>query len=293
MRPLKEILSGKAEGTGTRISKTTAFLILLCVLSVFILAGVTAMYIQKTDKNDVAVAKEFYFKSDLLDGNTHTIAPTDSGTGSITITLMNHEDALRYSEVDIEYTVSVKEDAGSDSTASSNGDKSSITIDEATGTISKDDVNDKAVTISGLQPGRTYTVTATTNNTYSKTLTGTIKVNAIDSALHASVADKTQYIEVNVWSVDTAHEDVTLTYCAGLIPDNTDSLMAGANTVSDEGAESSISAGKLDKNTSHMFRFFKTDTSLNYNASVDGSTVTISNSSTGASSDTESETTAS
>lgn len=320
MRPLKEILSGKAEGTGTRISKTTAFLILFCVLLVLITAGVTARYIQKTDKNDVAVAKEFYFKSDLLDGNTHTIAPTDSdGKGSITITLMNHADELRYSEVDIDYTVSVEEvtdSSGSSGTASSNSDASNtgtgtavqagdgnsstttasgVTIDKPTGKIENGKVNNYEVKISGLQPGKTYKVTATTNNTYSKTLTGTIKVNPIDSELHASVTDKTQYIEVNVWSVDKEH-NVTLTYCEGLIPDNTDSLMSSAQTATTgtlsipNGSDSTISLGK---NESHMFRFFKTDTSSNYNASVSGTTVVISKSSTGASSDTSSNTTAS
>ena len=272
MRPQGKTLFRKAEGTGSRISKTTAVLILFCVLLVCITAGVTARYMQKTENNDTAVAKEFYFTSDLLDGNTHEIAPLDTDskgnvTGSVTITLMNHADALRFSEVDINYSVSVSE-------------SSEVTISPQSGKINSGEDHDATVKISGLQPGKTYKVTAKTNNTYSKTLTGTIKVNDIDSKLHASLADKTQYIEVNVWSVDTAHNDVTLTYCAGLIPDNTDSLMASAKTAADSSGQS-ISSIKLDKNTSHMFRFFRADTSSSYNVSVSGSTVTITNQTSG------------
>lgn len=292
MRPLKEILSGKDEGTGMRISKTTALLILFCVLLVFITAGVTARYMQKTENSDVAVAKEFYFTSDLLDGKEHTIAPTDSGgTGSVTITLMNHADELRYSEVDIEYSISVAEVTDGNGAASSNNDAPTVTYNSGE-KIASGKCNNATVTISNLTAGKTYTVKATTNNTYSKTLTGTIKVNAADSALHASVTDKTQYIEVNVWSVDEAHDSATLTYCDGLIPDNTDSLMSGAQTAA-TGLSVSISEIELAKNESHMFRFFKTDISAKYDASVNGSTVTISRTNSGTSSDTSSETTAS
>ena len=43
--------------------------------------------------------------------------------------------------------------------------------------------------VSGLKAGHTYKITASTDNTYAKTLTGVVKVNADDSPLCAPEAD--------------------------------------------------------------------------------------------------------
>ena len=84
-----------------RYKKTVAALTLIgCVgFGGFLVA---AKYMQSTPKQDTVLAKEFYFTSDLLDGETHEITALDQGedgnyTASVTFQLMNHEDELRYS----------------------------------------------------------------------------------------------------------------------------------------------------------------------------------------------------
>lgn len=236
-----------------RKKKIILLLSLFCI-SIFFISIVSAKYIHKTENTGTITAKEFYFKSDLLDGGTHTV--TASGdTASVTVRLMNHEDALRCSETDISYTISIKNNDGTEVTAEGS---------DLTGIIKGGVCNDKDVTINGLQPGKTYTITASTENYYSKTLTGTIKVNSTDRDIHTAISDKEAYIEVTVWSREYAGT-VKLDYCQGLIPDNTDSLLKDAkNATASTPAEVTLADWKAD--TSHVFRFFKNDENKKYKA---------------------------
>lgn len=232
---------------------------------------VSAKYIKQKDlNNNSAKAQEFYFESDLLDGEEHEIVATKnadgSTTGSVTIRLKNYADELRYSETAIEYTVSVKEmDADTDKMLAD----SSIT--NKSGTIATEGRHAQDVTISGLEAGKTYTVTATTNNVYQKTLQGTIKVLAPDETVYTAVNDQTEYIEVTVWTTDYTGE-VTLKYGdIGLIPDNTNEKMRDALSTG-----GTISENNWEANTSYVFRFFKTDTEKKYDVAVSGTEVTVS-----------------
>ena len=118
--------------------------LLVCTLTVSIVA---AKYITEKSSEGSVRASEFYFTSDFLDGKTHTLVP---GSTSVTFTLGNHGDDLRYSEVGINYTVTVDPRA----TIDVNGTRKNE------GTLEKDQISDASVTISDLQPGKTYTVTA-------------------------------------------------------------------------------------------------------------------------------------
>lgn len=242
-----------------------------------LLAFVAAKYIKQTEKTSVANASAFYFTSDLLDGENHQIVPLADGTASVTLTLMNHADELRYSEVDIEY--SVKVDAG-DRGEAGNVELSaeSASFDSntkiLTGTMRAGENHDATITISGLEAGKVYQVTASTSNTYAKTLTGTITVNKIVSQIYASVTDRNAFIEVTVWTGETAANNLKLTYCAGLIPDNTDSMMASAQSAA-ENESQEITMLSLEANTSHVFRFFKTELMKNYQAEISGTEVTV------------------
>ena len=235
-------------------------------------AVVAAKYLQSGAKEAAATAQEFYFESDLLDGQTHTVTATEgdgSKTATVTITLKNHADDLRYSEVDIPFAVSVSDEDGETA--------EDVTITSSTGTLTKGNVNDAAVTISGLQPGKTYTVTASTNETYAKTLTGAIAVTATDNSVQASLRDGGAYIEATVWTVDYSG-NVTLNYAASLIPDNTDSAMSDWKTAAssaDSSASSGTGAVNLDAYSSHTFRFFKSDTSKTYGVTATGTGVSI------------------
>ena len=248
-------------------NKTVVLLVLFCI-TIGAMAMVAAKYIHDTNTTNGATAKEFYFTSDILSktGTTHEVTALEANqTATVTFQLMNHADSLRYSEVNIKYTVSVREKGGATLDSSK--------IENQTGTISGNQVNNANVTIKGLEPGKEYIVTATTDNTYKQTLRGTIKVKKADDNVYASVKDKNNYIEVTVWTIDHTGE-VSLTYQnTGLIPDNTDTKMENAKRTDD-----TLKFTDWAANTSHVFRFFKqnTDTSKIYEAKVNETEVTIS-----------------
>lgn len=217
---------------------------LLAFMAFFALAGASAKYLHKTETQGQAVAAEFYFTSDLL-GETaasHTVTALEAGgTASVTFRLQNHADELRYAGVDIAYTVTAKDASGEP-----------CTVSPASGKLAAGEGHDAEITLSGLQPGQTYTVTATATAPYTAKLTGTVTVQSRDDAVHCAVADKAQYIEATVWAVDYSGP-MQLTYQAGLIPDNTDPLMKDWKI----GPAATTVTVNLTANGAHVFRFFK------------------------------------
>lgn len=264
MNPNNNRKNKKHKSRSVQMNKTVTLLVLFC-LCIGAISMVAAKYMkQTTTKNNAAAAKEFYFESDLLDGKPHEIMPTEDGTANVTIRLKNYIDDLRYSETEIQYTVKVTEENATDSATD-------ITIDQARGTIETGKTNNKDIKISNLQAGKTYKITATTDNIYKKTLTGTIKVSKPDKEIYASIHDETQYIEVTIWTKDYTGE-VSLKYSdADLIPDNTDTKMKDATTGS-----GTIKEPDWKANTSHVYRFFKNNEIKTYQATVNDKEVTVS-----------------
>lgn len=159
--------------TGTKILWAVFCMIIISISSV------SAKYIRQTELTGVVNARNFYFVSDLLDGGVHQVMVKEDTMASVT--LMNYINEERYSEVDIEYVVEVRD--------TDKDEKSSLTVSPAAGTITKGQRNAVEIVVSGLKAGHTYKITASTDNTYVKTLTGVVKVNADDSPLCAPEAD--------------------------------------------------------------------------------------------------------
>lgn len=141
----KDIYSGLQKEKSNKTQRNVKILImavvlLVCTLTISIVA---AKYIAEKSSDGSVRANNFYFTSNLLDGKKHTLAP---GSTSITFTLGNHEDDLRYSEMDIKYEVTVNNGA-------------TVKAGTGMGKLAKNDINDAKVTIQNLKPG-TYTVTA-------------------------------------------------------------------------------------------------------------------------------------
>ena len=149
-----------------------------CMIIISI-SSVSAKYIRQTELTGVVNARNFYFVSDLLDGGVHQVMVKEDTMASVT--LMNYINEERYSEVDIDYVVEVRD--------TDKDEKSSLTVSPAAGTITKGQRNAVEIVVSGLKAGHTYKITASTDNTYVKTLTGVVKVNADDSPLCAPEAD--------------------------------------------------------------------------------------------------------
>jgi hypothetical protein len=238
-------------------------IVIVLFLSVCTFAAMTAAkYIQISNTRDVLPAEEFYFTSTLLDGETHVI----SGTDKLTITIGNHEDDLRYSSVDIAYEVEVETEDGQ------------YTCSTTKGKLSKDTISDQDIELSGLDAGKTYTVTVTGTSGYRKTLTATFYVSNDDKKIYKylETSDDGKYVLLTVWSEgynDSGYDVTITTKAANLIPDNTDSIMRNATldtngfttftdsttfigsiTLTDETTKSETT--KSIGYTSHTYRFF-------------------------------------
>ncbi len=228
----KHITSGAAKNSKINKKKviisSVAVVLSLCVL---IFGMINAKYLNERSSDGVVRAKNFYFKSVFLDGKEHTISPDST---SITFTLGNHEDDLRYSEVDINYTVSVN-----------NGAK---VTSGGSGTLTNGVIDDAEVTVSNLQVGNTYEITAVGKGGYTKTLKATVIVPAKETKIYHYLDDSaSEYTLLTVWNEGDEAGNVTITYTG--IPDNTNPKMT--DWLKNESREVAIGPHE-----SVVFRFF-------------------------------------
>lgn len=220
---------------------TLAVLAVCFVLPAILLGAVIGRYQHQLQSDGSVRAREFYFTSDFLDGGTHTLTPAPApGTTQVSFTLGNHADELRFSEVDIAYEVTVTPVDG-------------VSVEGGSGTLTQNEKSDATVIIKNLKPGVTYTIEATGTGGYQKALTATIEVLNTEPAVYKYL-DTTnhEYVLLTVWA-QGYQGDVTITPPAGLIPDNTDSVMEGIQT----GAAFTDAASFQDSGyCSHTYRFF-------------------------------------
>ncbi len=218
--------------------KTYKTKIIMLIVGILLLACtitgaiVLAKYItNERTSTGLVTTKNFYFTSNLLDGEEHTFAPD---TTSVTFTLGNYEDDLRYSEMDIEYTVTV--------------DDAAVTVTNEKGTLVKGSIQNAEITISGLKNGKTYTITAVGKGGYQKTLKATIVVSDKESKLYYNINNSnSEYILLTVWNEGDAEGAVTIIYTG--IPDNTNPNMEDWTT----NASKELTIGPHE---SKEFRFF-------------------------------------
>lgn len=235
----------------------------LLVLVGTAIGSTSAKYVKDAGPQQAVVqAREFYFSSDMLkeNGANYTLNP---GTASISFVLRNHDDELRYSESSIGYTVSVSGGAA---------------VSSASGTLANDDIS---ITISNLVDGQSYTVTATGEAGYTKTLSATFTVKNQSEGVYKylEMDPSGTFVLLTVWTENKSGA-VTIRFPDGLIPDTTDEALAAirnykkgqyiANT--DESGVSD-SAGTLDVYSSHTYRFFLVEPFTNY--PVKAFTVTV------------------
>jgi len=219
------------------ITPIILIVLLLCVLAAGTLA---AKYIYERNSDGVVIAKYFYFTSDFLDGETHTLTP---GSKSVSFTVGNHADQLRYSEVDIHYEVTVTLASGTKAT--------DVKIENGKGTLTNDGVKDDTVTISGLKPG-TYTVTAVGEGGYKKTLKATIVVPESGRQLYYNIDNSaSDYVLLTVWNEGDESGKVKITYAG--IPDNTNPNMETWKTGDDTAVDKTV---EIEPHQSKVFRFF-------------------------------------
>lgn len=232
-------------------------LALTVVLGAF--GGAYAKYLRESKAAEELVSSQnMYFASDYLteQGAAYTI----SGN-SVTVQLRNYPDALRVSELDVDYSVTVKDSAGN---AVNN------TVTNAQGTLTAGSQQSVDVVISGLRGGETYTVEATGSNGFSTTLSATFTVQAPETGVFMSMEQTDYYVLLTVWTQNVTGE-ATIQPPASLIPDNTDPILAGVDT----GAASFTDSQSFAKAySSRTYRFFIADSdNEEYDATDFGVTV--------------------
>ncbi len=222
----------------------------LAVVLMAILGGVFAKYIHSNEGENLFDAKEFYFTSNLLKETKGEYVLNATST-SVTFTLENHIDKLRFSEDDITYTLSVtcKEEQTPAPTLSVSG-----------GTLKGNELSSVTITLSELQKGNTYTVVATGEAGYEQTLTAEFRVSDQAENVYKHLdTSHSAYVLLTVWTENVAGALYVSCDKAGLIPDNTDPALREIYNYKD-GAYQAISfkdSANFTKNySSYTYRFF-------------------------------------
>ena len=170
----------------------------------------------------------------------------ENGNDSISFCLKNNEDNLRYSEVDINYIVTITDTEGNKVT-----DKNGEIISEKTGKIPKNEINSVDIEYTSLPEG-SYIITAKAVSPYEKSISAIFNLKKEEEDFEYQVIDKINSPIVQV-IVETKDYDgnIKLDWNDELFPDNTDINMEQVNLQSN--------IVKFNKNSSYTFTFFKSN----------------------------------
>jgi len=214
------------------------------VVMLGLIGGAVAKYYKTTSSDSVARAQWFYFTSNFLDedGETITLSP---GETEVSFTVGNHEDDLKYAEMDISFEVTVTP---------------AVTVTCVDKKLIGKQVDDEEITLTGLQPGTTYEVTVVGKGGYTKTLKGTIKVP--EATLYKYFEKTAEYVLLTIWSQGYQGSDVKITYPAGVVPDNTSDIeVMQTAKASTDNSDVTITDTKTFANSAYAsgkYRFFIT-----------------------------------
>ena len=230
-KDIKEKLNGK---------RLLAVLVLSFVLILSVGGVVFAKYLTSLDADSPISSADFYFESDLLSATSSPHYTLMAGVDEIRFNLKNHPDALRHSDCDITYKVTLSKDGAA--VASKTG---YLTITSSEKFITSE------VAFIDLVPG-TYTVTAQATAPYTATLSARFELIATVDDLIWSVSDVSgsPFASLTIETVDY-EGDVAVEWPSGTQPDVLDPLMIGA--------VGNTHAVHFEKNSEYVITFFKTN----------------------------------
>ena len=226
-------------------------LLLLVLLTTGGIGTAVAKFIQSSTGQTLVKAPEFYFTSDLLSTeNPHYVL--NSAVNRVTFTLRNSADALRVSQVDIDYEVSTDNGASVQY-------KPGITDTGALSkTLPQNQPTEVTYELSGLKPGITYTVTATGAAGYTQTLQAIFTVSDKDENVHKHLQiSRDGYMILTVWTHNVAGT-LSVSFPDDLIPDNTNEHMG--SVYNKDGGAASFTVDNFGKYSSQTYRFFNNGT---------------------------------
>lgn len=223
-------------------------IVLLLTAAVVLLlgiGGVSAKYITEKQSEDILRAKNFYFTSNLLkeSGASYVL---NSNSTSISFTLGNNIDDIRFAEDNINYAITITGGGTMDT--------------PVTGILAGGAVSVETFTLKNLEKGNTYTVTATGKAGYEKTLSATFTVSASEENVFMHLADHGAYYLFTVWTENVSGDKMSISFPADLVPDNTDDVMKDVKNLKSGVYEAGTfidSISFISTYSSHQYRFFK------------------------------------
>ena len=225
---MKKQLSGLLQQLGKKRMLYMTCGVLVVLVAAFAAGSVYGRYAHRESGVGAVTAKNFYFSSDYLtnEGAVYALNAGTDGTASVTFSVRNWEDALRISDHDIKFLVTVTEEG------------SQISAKEHTLTAVTEPLTavKQSITLSELQPGKNYTVTVTTQpidgKGYSETLSATFTVLPLKSNvfMHLDTSDPAVVV-LTVWAENVVGSAV-VSVPAGLIPDGTDPVQQSIDNYS-------------------------------------------------------------
>lgn len=234
------------------MNRTHRFLLgagaVLLLVALLASGSVVAKYVREAKAEKNATAAKFYFESNYLTENGHEYY-LNAGTQSVTLELYNFENALRISEVDTTYTITVE-----------TADQSfQLTSDSYV--AHKDSKTTTQVPLN-FRDGYFYKVTVVADGGFQKTMSATFIVAEAPDGVYMNVTQTEQYVLLTVWTENNITGTATIYVPKGLIPDASDPLLSkvenykdgkyGDFTITDS---TSFSQGAY---VSRSYRFFKT-----------------------------------
>lgn len=239
-------------------------LLLLVLLTTGGIGTAVAKFMQSSTGQAFVKAPEFYFTSDLLSAeNPHYVL--NSAVDHVTFTLRNSADALRVSEVSIDYEVTV------DNGASVQYEPGATDPEELSNTLPEDIKTEVTYTLGNLKPGVTYTVTAKGDAGYTQTLWATFTVSDKDENVHKHLeVSRDGYMILTVWTHNVSGT-LSVSFPDDLIPDNTNVDMG--SVYNKDGGAASFTVDSFGKYSSQTYRFFYNDGTYdarNFTVSVSG-----------------------
>ena len=230
-----------------------ALLILVLLASLIPLSPVLAKYItQRKKPENLVLTNYFYFRSNYLSADftvdeqtneiTGPVIPVSVGTSDVVIELYNFADALRMSDIDVNYELTLSKPTGSTASLSS-----------TQGMLEKNALSTDTIYLSGLEPGQRYEVRGVAEygpTGYRVELAAAFVVAGANPVAHYAVIDghgytgaNSDFAELFVWTEGSAQGAVSITIPSGWVLDPT---------------ENETSLGLY---SSHTYRLFKTSNS--------------------------------
>lgn len=238
-------------------------LIAVGLLLLLAIGGVFAKYVWNNGGRNLLSAKEFYFTSDLLASKSEKYVLNSTAT-ELSFTLGNNADKLRYSDDTIHYSITLECKSG----------ENKAVLSRTSGTLVGNKVSTTEITVTGLEKGKTYLITATGEAGYKQTLSAEITVSSDNENIFKYLdTSNDAYVLLTIWTENVDGIMTIEVQKAGLIPDNTDPVletvynykdgsytaMTGSDAITDEDNYQS-------KYSSYTYRFFR-NASGTYSAS--------------------------